>query len=91
MKDNITVWYRFTIPHIERKGNTILSRQFLLRVYGRHTIVITENGMTTSIKCVFKKPIEMTMPFIMHLLSKYFYIPYIHHYTKVCRMEVITK
>lgn len=85
------IFYRFSIPRIERKGNIILARQFLLRVYGRYTVVITENGITTAVKFVSTVPIKMDIYTAMRLISRFFPVPYIHHYSKICKLEVITK
>ena len=85
----MTIWYQFTIPRIEKPHYIILKREFLLRMYGRHTIVLSENGMTTCYKIVYKEPVTMDIRTAMNVISRYMCIPYIHHYTKVCRLEVI--
>ena len=87
----MTVWYRLTIPRIERKDTVILPRQFLLRVYGRHKVVVSENGFTTSFGYISTKPIEMTLQKALSIIKMYVPIPYIHHYTRYIKMEVNTK
>ena len=87
------VWYRLTIPET-RTINTLTvstTRQFLLRVYGRHKVVVSENGMTTCYAYVSRQPIEMTLRNALYIVNKYTDIPYIKHYTKVCKLEVITR
>lgn len=86
----MVVWYRLTIPRIERKDTVILPRQFLLRVYGRHKVVVSENGMTTCFTYVTNRNIEMTLQKALTIIKMYACIPYIHHYTRYIRLEVIT-
>lgn len=91
---SMTVWYRLTIPET-RTINTLttpITRQFLLRVYGRHKVVVSENAFTTKAYAyISRSPIEMTLQKAMYIVQKYTDIPYIKHYTKVCKLEVITK
>ena len=87
----MTVWYRLTIPRIERKDTVILPRQFLLRVYGSHKVVVSENGMTTSYAYISTEPIKMTLQKAIYIVKRYTNIPYIKKYTKTCELEVITR
>ena len=87
----MTVWYRLTIPRIERKGTIILPRQFLLRVYGSHKVVVSENGMTTCFAYISRNKIEMTLRNALYIINKYADIPYIHHYSRYVKLEVITR
>ena len=87
------IWYRLTIPETRTIDTHTVqtTRQFLLRVYGRHKVVVSENGMTTCYAYISRQPIEMTLQKAMYIVQKYTDIPYIKHYTKVCKLEVITK
>lgn len=85
------VWYRLTIPRIERKDTIILARQFLLRVYGSHKVVVSENGLTTSFTYMSSEPITMTVQKALTIVKMYADIPYIHHYSRYVKLEVITR
>lgn len=87
------VWYRLTIPETQTidTRTTPVTRQFLLRVYGSHKVVVSENGMTTCFAYISRNTIEMTLQKAMNIVSKYADIPYIKHYSKVCKLEVITR
>lgn len=87
----MTVWYRLTIPRIERKDTVILPRQFLLRVYGSHKVVVSENGMTTCFTYTTNRHIEMSLQKALSIIKMYTPLPYIHHYTRYIKMEVITR
>ena len=90
---NMKVWYRLTIPETRTINTRTMpvTRQFLLRVYGSHKVVVSENGMTTCFAYISRNPIEMTLRTALYIVQKYTDISYIKHYSKVCKMEVITR
>lgn len=85
------VFYRLSIPRIERKGKIILPRQFLLRAYGSHKVVISEKGSTSCLAYTSSQPIEMTLPKALKLVKMFADIPYIYHYTRYIKLKVIGK